>query len=282
MPTRRNFLKTASLGALALAGINKETQARPDRKSIGLQLYTVRDHTEKDLAATLKKLSETGYNFLEAASYGDGKFYGMSPKELRKLVESFDMKLISSHAGFEDAAANQAIDAHAELGVKYLVLPWMHVDKPDAATFMKAAERFNKLGELCSKAGLKFGYHNHNFEFGITDRGPGYDILLNNTNPGQVLFQVDLFWMKKAGFNPIDYFRKYPGRFELWHVKDMANTPEKEDTEIGTGIIDFGELFKYKKQAGMKHFFIENDNPHGDSLESVAISYKNLHQLLSR
>jgi sugar phosphate isomerase/epimerase len=282
MSTRRNFLKTASLGAFAIAGISKESLARNDKKSIGLQLYTVRDHTQKDLMATLKSLSATGYDFLEADSYGDGKFYGMAPKELKKLVEGCGMKLNSSHAGFDDSVAQQAIDAHAELGAKYLIIPWMKVEMPDAGIFMKAAERFNRLGEMCRKAGLKFGYHNHDFEFKTTDRGLGYDILLSNTDPKKVLFEVDLFWMKKAGYNPIDYFKKFPGRFELWHVKDMADTPGKEDTEIGTGIINFSELFEYKKTAGMKHFYIENDNPHGDSLESVAVSYKNLYNILSK
>ncbi|HNX43775.1 MAG TPA: sugar phosphate isomerase/epimerase [Bacteroidales bacterium] len=282
MPSRRNFLKAASLGAFSLTGLSREVQARPDRKSIGLQLYTVRDYTEKDLTGTLKSLSETGYDFLEAASYSSGKFYGMEPKTLRKLVEGFGMKMNSSHAGFNDKDAALAIESHAELGVKYLVLPSMHIDTPDAGAFMKAAARFNNLGEQCRKAGLKFGYHNHSFEFSMTDRGPGYDVLLNNTDPDLVLFQADLFWMKKAGYNPVDYFKKYPGRFELWHVKDMAGTPEKEDTEVGTGIIDFGELFEKKKLSGMKHFYIENDNPHGDSLESVALSYHNLLNLLSK
>lgn len=279
MISRRAFLQK-SIAAFSLLSLPVTTQAKSFKKDIGLQLYTVRDYTSKDLRNTLKKLADIGYNNLEAAGYSEGKFYGLEPKVFRKMVEDFGMKIISSHSGISLENATQVIAAHDELGVDYLILPWIKIENPDTATFLKIAENLNKLGELCKKGKIKFGYHNHDFEFVNTDRGIGFDLLIENTDPKLVLFEADVYWMKKAGFDALDYFRKYPGRFELLHLKDMAASTAREDIEIGNGIIDFKPFFTSAKQSGMKYFFIEQDNCKIDSLESVAVSYANLRKLL--
>ena len=254
----------------------KMLQAAPNKKEIGLQLYTLRNPIQQDLPGTLRNIAKIGYTWLEAAGYKEGKFYDLLPREFKQMVEDLGMKMISSHASF---APDQqlAIDAHLELGAEYLVYPWMSMpEKPARDDYAKAAELFNKLGEACNKAGLKFGYHNHSFEFVKIEETTGFDLLLTLTEPDKVCFECDLYWMAYAGVDPVDYIIKYPGRFELWHVKDMENNPEKDFAPVGKGIIDFNRIFSKKDLAGMEYFFVEQDECKIDPLDSVHISYKNL------
>jgi len=279
MITRRSFIQK-SVAAFALLSLPEILAARSFKKEIGLQLYTVRDQTSRDLNFTLRKLAEIGYNNLEAAGYADGKFYGMEPGDFRKLMKDHGMNLLSSHCGITEENAAEVIKAHRKAGVDYIVLPWIDLYETYAGNFLAVAKRLNKLGELCRKEKISFGYHNHDFEFANTQKGIGFDLMIENTDPDLVFFQLDVYWVKKAGYSALDYFRKYPGRFELLHLKDMAAGTASEDTEIGTGIIDFKAIMEARKMSGMKYFFIEQDNPKGDSLESVATSYQNLKQIL--
>ena len=282
MISRRNFIKTTALTAAASAFFPRFLQAAQKKVDIGLQLYTVRDQLKEDFTGTLRKLKKIGYTWLEAAGYSDGQFYGMSPAQFRKAVEDLGMKVISSHATFSADKQKEAIAAHVELGVKYLVYPGFpipeHKTKDD---FIKAAARLNAIGAACSKVGITFGYHNHDFEFIEMGDTRGYDFLLNYTEPEMVCFESDIYWMAYAGIDPMTYFGKYPGRFELWHVKDMKDGPDKGLTEVGTGIIPYAELFKSSDPAGMKYFFIEQDDCEMDPIESVEISYQNLLAILT-
>ncbi|HPM92871.1 MAG TPA: TIM barrel protein [Bacteroidales bacterium] len=282
MITRRDFLKTTTLAtasALLAPGI---LRAGPHKKDIGLQLYTVRDHISKDLPGTLRAVAKIGYTRLEAAGYNDGKFYGMAPGEFRSLVSGSGMQPVSSHVAFSPEQSRHVIDAHLELDVPYVVYPWISMPEiPSADDYLRAAGLFNRLGEACKKDGLRFGYHNHDFEFKKIGDTTGFDILLKNTDPDLVCFEADIYWMQYANIVPGDYLSKYPGRFELWHIKDMDSGTGRTFTEVGEGTIPYGDYFtNFKDISGMKYFFVEQDKCNRDSLESTKISYRNLKKIL--
>jgi sugar phosphate isomerase/epimerase len=283
MIPRRTFIKSTALTALGTAFLPQLLKAAPSSPDIGLQLYTVRDAISADLKGTLKKIKRIGYTWLEAAGYEDGLFYGLPPAEFRKMIEGMGMKVVGSHVMFNADKQKEAIAAHAELGVEYVVFPSFPVaSRKSKDDFLQAAARLNAIGSACSKAGMKFAYHNHDFEFLKIDDSRGYDLLIQSTEPGLVCFEADIYWMKYAGVDPLAYFDKYPGRFDLWHVKDMKDGPDKGFTEVGTGIIRYDEIFGFSDRSGMKYFFVEQDDCEKDPMESVAISYNNLYSLLSK
>jgi sugar phosphate isomerase/epimerase len=280
MTNRRTFLKRVSAVSAAALLLPNEILAFPGEKMIGIQLYTIRDLVNKDFTGTLKTLSEIGYNSLEAAGYADRKFYGYSPKEYEKICLDFGLRPLSSHSGVSLSNADQIIEDTKAAGMDYLVLPWIGEDRRKSADHYKAlAEELNQIGEKCKVAGLKFGYHNHAFEFEKKDGQIPYDILLENTEPDLCFMQLDFYWMVYGGFEPLDYFEKYPGRFELWHIKDMAGNEARESTEIGNGIIDFKAIYKKRELAGMKYFFLEQEAFNMDPIESITISYQFLKTL---
>jgi len=252
----------------------------PKETKIGLQLYTVRDAMKIDLPGTLNRIASIGYNTLEAAGYSDGKFYGLEPGEFRKIVEDNGMEVTSSHAMFEEEEAGRAIEAHKRLGVDYLVFPVFPFRVHEAEDdYKQAADILNRIGSLCNEARIRFGYHNHAYEFELFGDQTGYDILLQNTIADNVTFQLDLYWAWYAKQDPVELFEEYQASFELWHVKDMTPGPDRTFAEVGTGIINFQEIFNAQKLSGMKAFFVEQDVCPGDPLESIRISYDNLMKL---
>ena len=281
MITRRTFIKTTTFASVAAMFGPGMLKAANNEKDVGLQLYTVRDQIARDLPGTLRGISRIGYSWLEAAGYDNGTFYGMAPAEFRKIVNDFGMKVVSSHAMFSEVEQEQAIAAHAELGAEYLIFPGFPVPEHKAKDdFLKAAARLNTIGDACNKSGIKFGYHNHAFEFVEFGNTKGFDIMLTSTDPQKVCFESDIYWMIYAGVDPLKYFRDYAGRFELWHVKDMEAGEKKEFAPVGTGIIDFKPIFVQKERAGMVYFFVEQDDCKIDPLESVKISYSNLKKIV--
>jgi len=280
MTNRRTFLKKVSAVSAAALILPQEILAFPGKKMIGIQLYTIRDLVNKDFTGTLKTLSEIGYNSLEAAGYADRKFYGYSPSEYEKICLDLGLRPLSSHSGVDLANADQVIEDTKRAGMEYLVLPWIGEERRKSADHYKAlAEELNQIGEKCRAAGLKFGYHNHAFEFEKKDSQIPYDILLDNTDPDLCFMQIDFYWMVYGGYEPLDYFKQYPGRFELWHIKDMAGNEARESTEIGNGIIDFRAIYEQRNLAGMKYFFLEQESFTMDPVESIAISYQFLKTL---
>jgi sugar phosphate isomerase/epimerase len=281
MATRRTFIKKSgvlAIGSLMIPSVISSTVKKI--KDIGIRIYSVRQELEEDLPGTLQQIAKIGYKWLELAKYEDGKFYGKSPSEFRKIADDHGMAIISSHAGIEMqdgeiGDVEKAADAHAELGLKYVINPWLHVERRVSAdSYKKVAEELNSMGEVMKSRGLKFGYHNHNFEFETVEGQIPYDILLSETDRELVTFEIDLYWIKKGGSNALDYFQKYPGRFELYHVKDMNNTEEAYYAEVDNGNINFRELFAQKGLAGMKYFFIEQDDcKNYPPLESMKISF---------
>ncbi len=281
MTNRRDFLKSAAALTAGSFIIPSLVSGKAPSKVIGLQLYTVRDQLKSDLKGTLEAVAKIGYNSLEAAGYdlNERTFYGMAPSEFAKLTKSLGMKLRSTHTAFEPDVADTVCEDAANAGVEYVIYPYLSDQyRKDLDGYKATAEKFNKLGDIAKKYGLKFGYHNHAFEFDKMEGKIPYDILLSDTDPSCVVFEVDLYWMTKAGYDPVKYFHKNPGRFALWHVKDMTKTDDMFFAPVGTGRIDFRKIFDTRKIAGMNYFFVEQDSTKGmDPLESIEISYKYLY-----
>jgi len=277
---RRTFVKGISATVAATIVLPSDLLALPKKKIIGIQLYTLRDLIAADFMGTLKKIRKAGYNSVEAAGYGDRKFYGYSPKEYKEIVTDLGLQPTSSHSSVNPENISSAIEDHLSAGMDYIVVPWIPKEKyntPDA--YKKLADDFNIIGKACKEAGLGFGYHNHAFEFEKMGDQIPYNILIENTDPKYVFMQVDLFWMVYGGHQPEEYFTKYPGRFELWHIKDMDNTPARESVEVGDGIINYAKVFKMKDLSGMKHFFVEQEAFKMDPIQSIRKSYKFLNSL---
>jgi sugar phosphate isomerase/epimerase len=296
--SRRNFLKVGAagtVGAVVLssyackkageAAVAAAPAVDPKTFGIGLQLYTVRDAMERNPAAALALVSKIGYKFVELASYTDGKFYGYAPAEFKKIVSDLGMEIISSHTQVEAAGitldnAKKMAEDHALLGVKYCVQPWINDVDRTIASYHKMIADWNKVGAIMKDHGIKFGYHNHNFEFNTVDgQVPYYDIFLKEMDKDLITMEIDLFWAIKAGQNPVDIFNKYPGRFELFHMKDIYTneTPFYEVTSIdmapvGEGTVNFKEILAAKDVAGMKYMIVEQDS----AFEQIKMSMNNL------
>jgi sugar phosphate isomerase/epimerase len=262
--------------AFLLTGSLFSCEKAPE-KEIGLQLWSVRDDIKAEPEHTIAAVGEMGYDFIEAAGYGEGKFYGMEPLAFKKLVNDNGMEFLASHTGqpvpdssnYEEVMAwwDQCIDAHAKAGVKYIVQPFMDQYGYGSLDDLKRyCDYFNEVGEKCNAKGIRFGYHNHDKEFTEVDGVVRYDYMLQNTDPEKVFFQLDLYWIVVGGKDPVDYFNNYPGRFLLWHVKD-----EKELGE--SGMMDFENMFAEAEVSGMEHIIVEVERYNYTPLESVKMSY---------
>ena len=280
MIKRRTFVKTLSAGVAASLVLPSSLMAFPSKKVIGIQLYTLHDQMKGDAVGTMEKVSKIGYNAIETAGYGERKYYGFAPEEFKSIAMDLGLTPQSSHAGVNLENIDEMVEDTVNAGMSYLVLPSLPKDKRDSLDGYKiAADEFNQMGEKCKEAGLKFAYHNHAFEFEMLDDQIPYNVLLENTNPELVSMQLDLYWMVYGGYDPVEYFNKYPNRFELFHVKDMSRAASMESTEIGEGTIDFKTIFAEKAKAGMKYFYLEQEAFQMDPFESIAISYEYLKNL---
>ncbi len=251
-------------------------------KNIGLQLYSIRDSIMRDVPGAIAKVARMGYTFCEPAGYGDGKFYGMEPADFKTLCEKNKLPVLSSHTGqaLPDSANwdkvmawwDKCIDDHAAVGAKFLVQPFMGREAYQSLdTLKKYCDYFNLIGEKCNAKGIRFGYHNHDKELSTKLDGQTiYDFMLANTDPSKVMFEMDLYWTVMGGANPVDYFAKYPGRFELWHIKDKA--------ELGaSGMMDFAKIWAAARQSGMQYGIVEVEEYNYDEFTSCkkSIDYLN-------
>jgi sugar phosphate isomerase/epimerase len=276
---RRNFVRSIFFSA-AGAGLAPGVFASPNKSALGVQLWTIREYLKKDLQGSLVRLAKLGYNEIELFGY-DGTYWGKSPKEFSKICNDLGLTIISSHyeTGRHDNANGtllngwaKAIDDAAEMNIKYMICAWLDKEERVSIDLYKSlADMFNKAGEACSKSKIQFGYHGHNFEFPPIDGIVPYDLILQNTDKELVKMEADLFWIMKAGVDPVSYFIKYPGRFPLWHVKDMERGSE-QFAEVGHGIINFDRIFAARKTAGLEHWFVEQDQTSREPFESLALS----------
>lgn len=255
-----------------------ETATQREKKEVCIQLYSVRDllKSDADLEPVLKQLAEMGYTSVEAANYNDGKFYGMAPADFKALVEKYGMSVLSSHTtraltdeelakgDLTEALAwwNKCIADHKAAGMKYIVTPWMSVPKTikDLQTY---CDYYNEVGKRCREAGLKYGYHNHNHEFQkVEGKEVMLDYMLQHTNPENVFFQMDVYWVVRGQSSPVDYFTKYPGRFTMLHIKDHR--------EIGqSGMVGYDAIFRNADKAGTQDIVAEIEQYSYPVMESV-------------
>jgi sugar phosphate isomerase/epimerase len=294
MTNRRKFLKISAagaLGAMALGPMACATSAI-DKKSfgVGIQLYTLRDAMAADVLGSLQKVSDLGYKDLELANYANNKFYGYAPKEFKKIVNDMGMEIISSHTAVESEGITQSnakrmADDHAEMGVKYCVQPWVNDEDRTIETYKKMIGDWNQVGSIMKNVGIQFAYHNHNFEFkNIDGIVPYYDIFMPEMDADLITMEIDMYWVTKAGQDPVEMFKKYPGRFQLFHFKDMSEKMPpfydvvKDDiTAVGDGLIDFKRIYAARETAGMKYMFVEDDNQgNGKPFEGIGSSINNL------
>lgn len=281
MMDRRSFVKVAAGAALGGAlGLDRRTptwaaEAAGTRKleRVGLQLYTVRSLMEKDFEGTLAAVADVGYDEVEFAGY-----FGRSPQEVREVLAEVGLAAPAAHiplAAFEQDL-ERILEAAATAGHRILVCPWLDPQDRTLARYRQLAGFWNEVGATCREAGMRFGYHNHDFEFEPIDGVIPMDLLLEETDPELVEFELDLFWITKGGHDPLRYFERYPGRFTLCHVKDMAEGEAM--VEVGRGRIDFAAIFARSEQAGLEHYFVEHDQP-ADPLASIAASHDHLSRL---
>ena len=275
MMNRRTFLKT-STGAALGSLLSQSALANPSGKSlakIGVQLYSVRSLMEKDFAGTLEKVAAAGYKEVEFAGY-----YNNKPEDVKKLLDRLGLTAPSTHVPIDMLRdkLDSVIQTAQVVGHQYIVCPWLAPADRTMEKYKAHATLFNKVGAACQKAKIQFAYHNHDFEFEAVDGKMPYDMLLAETDAKLVKMELDLFWIKKGGQDTLAYFAKYPGRFALCHVKDM--TADQKMVDVGKGQIDFAKIFAQSKQAGLKHYFVEHDQPE-NPLESITASCQYLKNL---
>lgn len=288
---RRSFLKYSAAYTAASAWVPMGLPMDKRINQYGVQLYTVREEMAADPGNTLLRLREMGYHYLEHAGYDEGQFYGQSAENFRDLCYGRGLRIISGHVstGFTQPGKMRTmvrnweavLDDMKEVDQDYIVLAWLDpIERKTIDDYKRIADLLNDCGEQARQRGMQMAYHNHDFEFQELDGQIPYDILLNQTEEKLVTMELDLYWIYKAGADPLTYFDKFPGRFELWHVKDMDNTAEQFFTEVGTGVIDWQALFEASKKAGMKRFFVEQDQTRvHDPLRSLQISQTYLSNL---
>ncbi|PYX05810.1 MAG: sugar phosphate isomerase/epimerase [Acidobacteria bacterium] len=295
---RRSFLGTMTAATLLTRRFGWAADTHKIDK-IGLQLYTVRSEIAKDFEGSLAKVASIGYKEVELAGFKmkDGKisYFDRSPQEMRAALDRHGLSAPSTHVDYTSLSEQnfpKVIEASKIIGNQYIVNPWIDDEvrkQPDG--FKRAAATFNRAGKASKEAGMQFAYHNHWFEYIPVNGKLPYDILLEESDPNLVKMEMDLCWTMLGGQDPVKYFDQYPGRFPLVHVKDLTSIPPitaggkqdfgdsmKEMTEVGSGVIDWKRIFAQSDKAGIKHYFVEHDNPKSP-FESIKTSYQYLAQL---
>ncbi len=273
MSTRRAFLVKATAGAVGLtavmagayslvaaAGRAAVSGAARPLSAIGIQLYTVRDAMAADFEGTLERLARMGYDEVEFAGY-----FGRSPARVRIILDGLGLDAPAAHVPLEALRDDLEItlDTAAAVGHSWVVCPWIGPEERSSDGYLHLADVLNRAGEAAREVGLRVAYHNHEFELeplGGVDTLP-FELLLQRTDPALVDFELDLFWVARAGHDPVDWFRHHPGRFPLVHVKDMDGSPERRMVDPGRGVIDFPAIVARREQAGIRHWFVEHDQP---------------------
>ncbi|MDQ0594678.1 sugar phosphate isomerase/epimerase [Chryseobacterium ginsenosidimutans] len=278
---RKDFIKLSSLGFLGLCSCGT-SNFKSNKKTLAIQLYTVRDAVAENLERTLEKLANLGFTELEIYGY-NGSFFGKTRNEFQSILKNIGLKVISSHhttgilhkdQGTLLSSWEKTVEDLHFIGSKYMVCSYLFPEERSVENYKKLPELLTTSGEIAKKGGIQFAYHNHDFEFeNFDDTQNIYDFILKNTSPDLVKMELDLYWISKAGLDPLAYFEKYPKRFPLWHVKDMKSGT-KDFAEIGTGTIDFERIFEAKEKAGLEYWFLEQDSSDKDIFESIQISKK--------
>lgn len=271
---RRTVIAAAAVGALRMAFPGSAQAGMRRLQPVGLQLYTVRDLMKADFEGTLAAVAKLGYKEVEFAGY-----FGRTPDQVKAALKAAGLSAPSAHvplpAGNSEWSGTCA--TAADIGLQYLVIPSVpKSERTTLAEWQQLAKRLNELGEASRKHGIEFAYHNHEYEFVMTGEHLPYDVLLEGTDKDLVKFEMDIFWIRKGGQDPVAYFKKWKGRFPLVHVKDM--TREGKMVDVGAGVIDWKAIYAARKEAGIKHWFVEHDEPK-DPMGSLRSSYAYMEDL---
>lgn len=277
---RKDFL--GAMAAVSLPAVLRGT-CTPDESgtparlaSIGVQLYTVRSLMEQSVERTLEQVAAIGYREVECAGY-----FGRAAAQMRAALDAAGLQAPAAHVPIQALRSDwdRTLDNAKTLGHHWLLVAWLGEPDRTPDGLRAVADLFNKAGTEARRRGLRFAYHNHDFEFNpIPGGGNAFDLLLSRCDPAVVEFEMDLYWITKAGSDPLAYWRKHPGRFPLVHVKDSAGPPEHRMVDVGKGTIPWPRLFAERKLAGIKHYFVEHDNP-PDPLASLRASFRYLRDL---
>jgi len=266
-----------SQGGMQQTGATTLASQRRRLERIGIQLYTVRQQMQRDVPGTLARLAEIGYRDVEFAGY-----FGRTPEQTRALLTQYGLGSPSTHVGYDQLGANwdRALDDALARGHRYVTVPWLPEAARSAEASRRVADEFNRAGEAARRRGLRFAYHNHDFEFVRTGDTTPFEILLASTNPEFVSFQLDVYWAVKAGSDPSALIRQHPTRFTMLHIKDSAGPPDHTQVDVGAGTIDFGAILRLdQSQRGViEHAFIEHDQP-ADPLAFAKASFDHLSRL---
>lgn len=283
---RRSFLKNSGLLAsgFALAGMscvsptdkqnadnatdsgvaNNKSSSQVAEQALaqfGLQLYTLRDDLPKDPKGVIKQVADFGYKQLEGFEGKQGLWWGMSNKDFKTYIDGLGLTMVSSHCNTKENFEKKAAEAK-EVGLKYLIEPYLGAQKT-LDDYKKAADRFNKLGEICKKNDLKFAYHNHGYSFTKLDGQFPQDVMMENTDPSLVEWEMDIYWVIVPGEDPTAWLKKYPNRFRLCHVKDRLKTAAAGEadasTDLGQGSVDYKSILRVAKENGMQYYIVEQE-----------------------
>ena len=264
--SRRDFLRLSGLSALSLAipgknfssMINDELFGKRKIKEFGIQLWTVKEDLYVNAKDTLKQIASFGYKQIESFEGKQGMFWGMKNTEFKSYMDQLGMKIISSHCETKTDFERKAAEA-AEIGMKYLICPYKGPQK-SIDDFKRFADEFNKNGEICKKNGIRFAYHNHDYSWKPIDGQIPQEVMMDNTDKTLVDFEMDIYWVVAAGIDPQVYFKKYPNRFRLCHVKDLGKTATgSESVHLGKGTIDFHSVLKTGKENGLEYYIVEQE-----------------------
>ncbi|SDA57292.1 Sugar phosphate isomerase/epimerase [Algoriphagus alkaliphilus] len=249
--------------------------------AFGIQLYSVKEDMAVDAQATMRSLAGFGYQQFEGFDGGKGILWGMQPAEFKSLLSEIGTTMVASHANVFENLEAQAAQA-AEVGMKYLICPWIGPQK-SLDDYKKKANEFNQIGEKLKSFGLRFAYHNHDYTFVNQEGSIPQDILMDNTDPELVDFEMDIYWVHVANAKPAEYLAKYPGRFRLCHLKDAESgtgDPHQRGVLLGAGEIPYADLIKQSKAIGMEYFIVEQERfPSGTPMEAAETNAKYLSAL---
>jgi len=277
--SRRDFLQRSVAAAAALAmpaTVRGSSVVRPACPSIGVQLYSVRAAMQQDVDATLARVAGIGYRTVEFAGY-----FNRTAVQIRDSLRKAGLSAPSAHVQYSALGDewSRVLDDAVTVGHRFVVVAW--IDEAQRGTlddWKRIAEQFNRAGERAAKAGITFAYHNHNFEFPIMDGTSPYDLLLTSTDPKLVSMEMDVYWVTKAGKDPLAYFARWPGRYKLLHLKDSSGPPDHQMADVGAGVINWKRLLKHHAQAGVQRCFVERDES-PDPFASITASYKYLKKI---
>lgn len=283
---RRTFLKQSGLALAATAVLPNVLISCNDEETLGLQLYSLREYIGNDVRGVLSKVADIGFKEVETYGYSpENGFWGLEVEEFNRILKDNGLSTPSGHYGADpflspegtDEDLRYVLEVANQLGQQYVIIPYISEPlRTSISDYERMAERLNRAGEMCQEAGLQLAYHNHAFEFDNYNGRNGFEVFLQNTDEDLVKFELDIYWVVRAGIDPAELFNQYPGRFPLWHVKDMSRTNPEMNTEIGSGSINYKDIYQYADVAGAEHFIVEQENFEMDPYQSLRQSFNHI------